>query len=340
MDRRKVLTCISCLLATRSLVSQPVTSLDRLQGCSFAGDRLPDNVFTFSSDREAVEIINQILATIGARSNFEIFAANVPNAAATFRDGRRLILYNQMFIQDVQSVTNTRWGPISILAHEIGHHINADTFTTSGDRGESHIKELEADRFSGAVLQKMGASVQDSIAAMQRIGTSSPSLSHPAKDARVAAIVDGWRQSSAISGKADQRVPTNPSRSTQSVPSPAPGESSALCVVRVTAESRLVGGYSGECRNGLANGMGSFSFFTPRPSNAGSGQVTSYGTHFYKGNFVDGFASGSGVLRAPEVGMVLEGTFEFGLPVSGSGVIFHSGQNRRFRLSGGGVQFD
>jgi hypothetical protein len=317
-----------------------VTSLDRPKGCSFAGDSLPENVFTFSSDREAVEIINQILVTIGARRNFEVFASNVPNAAATFRDGKRLILYNQLFIQDVQSATNTRWGPISILAHEIGHHINGDTFVSAGESGERHVKELEADRFSGAVLQKMGASIQDSIAAMQRIGSNTGTVSHPAKDARVAAIVDGWRQSSTLSGKTDPQSPTGNSRTTPPPQAPTPREPSIACAVRVTADSRQISDYRGECRNGLANGVGSFSFFTPRPSNAGSGQVTSYGTHFYQGEFVDGFASGRGTLRAPEVGMVLEGIFEFGLPVSGSGVIFHSGQSRRFRLSDRGVQFE
>jgi MORN repeat len=123
-------------------------------------------------------------------------------------------------------------------------------------------------------------------------------------------------------------------------PNPSQRETSTTCAVYVTPNSRQVGDYSGECRNGRANGFGSFSFYSPRPANAGPGQVTSQGMHLYQGNFVDGWASGQGVLRAPEVGMILDAQFEFGIPMTGTGVIVHNGQSRRFRLSTRGVEFD
>ena len=46
------------------------------------------------------------------------------------------------------------WAPVSIMAHEIGHHLSGHTITSGGSRPAI---ELEADKFSGYVLYRMGA---------------------------------------------------------------------------------------------------------------------------------------------------------------------------------------
>ena len=157
--------------------------------CSFGGEELPENVILFSSDNEAQQVIRDILKHAGLAQNFQVKAAGVPNAAAVIHGETRYILYNQHFIQETRKRTGNKWAPISIMAHEIGHHLNGHTLSRNGSRPNI---ELEADYFSGFVLQKMGASMDDARAAMTLIGSPSGSATHPAKHDRLAAITKGW----------------------------------------------------------------------------------------------------------------------------------------------------
>lgn len=81
-------------------------------------------------------------------NRFEIKAADVSNAQARIVGDKRLILYNQEFMARVKRTTNTDWAAVSILAHEIGHHLEGHTLGKDGSRPAD---ELEADRFSGHV---------------------------------------------------------------------------------------------------------------------------------------------------------------------------------------------
>ena len=73
---------------------------------------------------------------------------------------------------------------MSILAHEVGHHINGHTLGASMSAYENRIQELEADEFSGFVMQKIGATLEqaiDAIASLASSGDDSYS-SHPNKE--------------------------------------------------------------------------------------------------------------------------------------------------------------
>jgi len=96
----------------------------------------------------------------GLLSNFIIKTADVPNAKASISGSTRYVLYNQLFMKRVKQQTNTDWAAISILAHEIGHHLSGHTLDDQGTRPN---KELEADRFSGFVLAKMSATLEEAI---------------------------------------------------------------------------------------------------------------------------------------------------------------------------------
>ncbi len=170
------------------------------QFCSYYGENTPTTaIYTFASDNEAKQALARIMQVTGLPTNFNIMAANVPNACAVIKcptssTCERYILYNQDFMLKVRDLTRTNWSEISILAHEIGHHLSGHTLDNLGSRPEI---ELEADKFSGFVLGKMGATLADAKAAMELIGSSSGSSTHPAKDARLAAIVNGWREATA-----------------------------------------------------------------------------------------------------------------------------------------------
>ncbi|MEZ4633330.1 MAG: M48 family metalloprotease [Deinococcales bacterium] len=49
------------------------------------------------------------------------------NAAAVIRDRQRYILYNQTWMAAIDREGNTDWEAVSILAHEIGHHLSGHT---------------------------------------------------------------------------------------------------------------------------------------------------------------------------------------------------------------------
>jgi hypothetical protein len=142
------------------------------------------------------DIISEIMATVGLKPKFEIVSsAKVPNAAAVIMNGKRYVLYNAQFVAAVSNAVKTDWAGISILAHEIGHHLNGHTL----DRGGSNPgDELEADEFSGFVLRKMGASVEEAVSAMRLISDEEGSSTHPGRSPRLAAITKGWNDANAL----------------------------------------------------------------------------------------------------------------------------------------------
>ena len=93
------------------------------QTYSLAGD--PEG---FASPAEAKAVVDEIMNVVGKKATFEVRAARIPNAAAATLKGKRYILYNPAFMAAIHKVTGSnRWVPISILAHEIGHHLYGHT---------------------------------------------------------------------------------------------------------------------------------------------------------------------------------------------------------------------
>jgi hypothetical protein len=143
----------------------------------------------FSTLSEAGKMAEAIVEAAGVPANFAIMEANVPNAAAVVQNGRRYILYNPAFINILTRATGTKWAAVSVLAHEIGHHL----YTNSVNKGKIPLAtELEADEFSGAVLAKMGATLDEAQAAMQVLATTKATRTHPAGADRLHSIANGW----------------------------------------------------------------------------------------------------------------------------------------------------
>ena len=164
--------------------------------CSYFGETMPDSVISFQSDAEAEQVITNILDHSGLRPNFRIQAAGVPNAAAVVRHGKRYILYNQRFMRNMRRETGNKWAAVSIMAHEIGHHLQGHTLEDGGSRPAT---ELEADEYSGAMIQKLGGNLDDALIAMETIGSDYGSITHPAKRDRLAAISSGFTRSEQLS---------------------------------------------------------------------------------------------------------------------------------------------
>ncbi|HEV8079577.1 MAG TPA: hypothetical protein VGP43_02620 [Chitinophagaceae bacterium] len=154
----------------------------------------------FTSVSEAKTMIADIIEVIGLKQNFEVLAAGVDNAAAVVYQSKRYILYNPDFINRLDAAAGNKWASISILAHEIGHHLNGHTLEYIGSRPE---KELEADEFSGFVLRRMGATLAEAQGAMKVAANYKRSLTHPGQTERLTAIAGGWNRANIQQGGKD-----------------------------------------------------------------------------------------------------------------------------------------
>ena len=195
--------------------------------CSFTGDEdEEEDVYVFTSDQEAEAAVERILKYTGLKKNFIIKAANVSNAEASIKGTTRYILYNQDFMLKVRQNTKTDWSATSIMAHEIGHHLQGHTLLPGGSRPNI---ELEADKYSGFVLQKMGATLEEAKAAMNSIASDQGSSTHPGRQARLAAITNGWLEARDLalppnSGKQPGTTPTQQPETMPTQPTnPSPG---------------------------------------------------------------------------------------------------------------------
>ncbi|MCH2046497.1 MAG: hypothetical protein MK212_20445, partial [Saprospiraceae bacterium] len=157
--------------------------------CSFHGTLNSDRYYIFDSDENAEKVLKRILDYIGLPSNFKLQASTVPNASAVIQDNQRYIFYNQLFMDHLADRTDTDWAAISILAHEIGHHLSGHTLDDNRDR---HTMELEADVFSGYVLQRMGATKEEAMIAVNELADETSTTTHPSKSDRKIAVANGW----------------------------------------------------------------------------------------------------------------------------------------------------
>ncbi len=202
----KLLFFIFCLIQTLPSISQ---DSDLIQSCGYYGDNA---IFTrdqicdhygFMSNDEAELVVEKIMERIGLQPNFIVLECpNLNNAFAVNLKADigclRYIIYDNHFLEKVDFSTETDWAAVSIIAHEIGHHLNGHTLDGVGSRPD---KELESDEFSGFALQMLGASLEQAQAAMNKLASERDSQTHPGKSRRLAAIERGWKNAEALAPK-------------------------------------------------------------------------------------------------------------------------------------------
>ncbi len=203
MRRMHLLSVIFLSLLTSHASAQSLLKLDGHDHlCSFAPDEVfDDEIYSFSSSQQAKDMVAQILSTVGLVPRFKVFAANVPNAAAVIVGEERLIVYSEDWIQN--SISNNRWAAVALLGHEIAHHLNGHTLEAGGSRPPT---ELEADKFAGFVVGKLGGDLQEAQWLFRQLPAAG-SDTHPPRSARLEAVAVGWRE--ATGGQTvDARVST------------------------------------------------------------------------------------------------------------------------------------
>jgi hypothetical protein len=178
----------------------------------------------FQSVYEAREYVTTMLDKINWKENFLVQEQNgINNAYATIIRNQRYIIYDNAFLENLDNHARTKWASISVLAHEMGHHYRNHVIDR---QGSTPPKELEADYFSGYVMAKLGASVAEASAAMEKIATSAASSTHPAKGDRIRSIIQGWNYANGTAPGYPSGTSTNPAPQPQQNPPPAAPDAS------------------------------------------------------------------------------------------------------------------
>ncbi len=146
------------------------------------------------NDKQATFVKN-IIDYSGIDLQFTLFEGNVPNALATKVDGQNYILFNKSFLEDADMSSDTYWHTGFILAHEIGHLLYNHDFTAT-DTATRYRQELAADNFAGYLLYRLGADEEETSLIMKKsiLDDGRQSATHPRKNRRFLAVVEGWRK--------------------------------------------------------------------------------------------------------------------------------------------------
>ncbi|WP_420137429.1 TPM domain-containing protein [Sphingomonas sp.] len=179
-----------------------------LQACSYDGRPVTGDAaaFTGAAPENCQLAVKRIMDYTGLPANFVVTTGPVDNAAAVImldqnRVPRRVIAFNPNFMRAAMArVGGDPWGPTSILAHEIAHHLSGHTIVPGGSRPEI---ELEADKFSGFVMEKMGAPERAATEMILAVGSVHGSPTHPDKMTRANAIRAGWQQACTQQNRSD-----------------------------------------------------------------------------------------------------------------------------------------
>ncbi len=165
--------------------------LKNIIGCAYNKSSINNSLEVKDPGLRAVDQIKSILKYSGLPSNFQIYSADIDNAIATLINNERYIIFDNKLLNYTDKASNNYWASMSILAHEIGHHLSGHTL---GFKVSNHNAELQADKFSGFVLYKLGATIEQAQYAMKLLASNVDSESHPALNKRLDAIKLGWSE--------------------------------------------------------------------------------------------------------------------------------------------------
>jgi len=151
------------------------------------------------SELQAKEAVFKIVSHSGLLPNFVVREnENVKTAIAYIKNKQRYIEYNSHIISGIIDSTKTDWSAVSILAHEIAHHLLGHTLDP---KHLSPGDELACDRYSGFILQSMGATKDQAQQALTVAASVYGSKSHPPRDARIQSIHQGWDDAAQLVSK-------------------------------------------------------------------------------------------------------------------------------------------
>lgn len=156
------------------------------------------------TDPEIVSFIERLLEVDMMSNTYVIIPCyEIENFEAELLHNTRRIYYNPRIVvkelsrlsfsrRAVPVTSQSNWSLLTILAHEIGHHIN-DHFSPINSRLSPLSKELEADTYAGSLIYKIGGTLEQAKLAY-RDEPENSSSTHPGRSDRLDAIERGWRK--------------------------------------------------------------------------------------------------------------------------------------------------
>ena len=146
-----------------------------------------------NAPKDVEKAVQWMTQQVGISSNFTVKIGNFEKsntAFATIRNNQRYMVFDENKLFKTPKGT-LDFVSLGILGHELGHHLAGHT---AARHPNPHKKELEADRFAGFILGKLGAS-QKHATQWTSILSTTGSLSHPPRALRAMASQAGWKQS-------------------------------------------------------------------------------------------------------------------------------------------------
>jgi len=164
---------------------------------------------------DVTTISKEIAKVMNVRLPLKIVSAEGISSAQISLDtnGQAMLMYSPIFFDELHNSTNSSWSFYFVVAHEIAHlalgHLHTRSYgyipgnepkpITLGNPTEvlpvppvdSPNREIDADFWAGNALARLGAKLNDTLAAVRVMpGPGTPS--HPPQADRLAAVKRGW----------------------------------------------------------------------------------------------------------------------------------------------------
>jgi hypothetical protein len=187
-----VLVLVSFGLNSFSGCRKEKNIVDISGGCTFSGIKSEGDIDIGDPDQEVEDVISSILQTIGIPKGFNVHKGDVQGIIAVKNEDKRYIIYDEAYLNEIRRGNNGYWVERGIFAHMIAHHISNHGLTVEPGRS---LTELEADKFVGMTLQKMGATSVEVIEALNMVRNIMAEDYYPENISRISATESGWNQS-------------------------------------------------------------------------------------------------------------------------------------------------
>lgn len=148
-----------------------------------------------TADAEAELIMDQIMSQMQLKRIFKIRkCSSIGNAIATIQPDENnnqspYILYDPQWLKEMANASKTDWASIGVMAHEVGHILS---YHALNKKGSNPRWEVDADRFAGSTLARMGSTLDEAQSMFQNYNQLEDSRTHPGKNKRMEAVKTGW----------------------------------------------------------------------------------------------------------------------------------------------------
>ena len=159
---------------------------------------------------DAVRSLEWLTRSLGVDGNFTllegVFSKGYTAIAAVHSRHRgRFIVYDAAKFKWTPDAPD--WEEVTILGHEIGHHLNGDTNLVYPHDRAAWARELHADQTAGFLVSQLGGPLSGAQSFFRRVSREGGET-HPPRDQRLAAVERGWRRSEAFKAWQGKRCET------------------------------------------------------------------------------------------------------------------------------------